>query len=118
LYLENSTQLVNELKQLKVNPNIILVTIDVKSLYARIPHVDGIKACSEALTELKKSNPSLRDPEMLVKLLEIVLTMNTFEFNNACYQQLPDSAVGSKLSPAYANIFMGKLENDFCPRLL
>jgi len=32
-YLENSTQLVNEFKQLKVNPNIILVTIDVKSLY-------------------------------------------------------------------------------------
>jgi len=39
--------------------------------------------------------------------------MNTFEFNNACYQQLQSSAMGSKLSPAYANIFMGKLENEF-----
>ena len=55
-YLENSTQLVNELKQLKVKPNIILVTIDVKSLYTCIPHVDGNKACSDALIELKKSN--------------------------------------------------------------
>jgi len=63
-YLENCTQLVNELKQLKVNPNIILVTIDIKLLYTCIPHVDGIKACSEALTELI---PSLPDPEMLVK---------------------------------------------------
>jgi len=112
-YLKNSTQLVNELKQLKVKPNIILVTIDVKSLYTCIPHEDGIKACSEALIELKKSNPSLPDPEMLVNLLEIVLTMNTFEFNNACYQQLQGSAMGSILSPAYANIFMGKLENEF-----
>ena len=74
-----------------------------------IPHVDGIEECSEALIELKKSNPSLPDPEMLVKLLEIVLTMNMFEFNNACYQQLRGSAMGSI---AYANIFMGKLENE------
>jgi len=44
--------------------------------------------------------------------------MNTFEFNNACYQQLQGSAIGSKLSPAYANIFMGKLEMNFYPKLL
>jgi len=112
-YLENSTQLINELRQLEIKPDTILVTIDVKSLYTCIPHSDGIKACLEALTELKMSNPSLPDPEMLAKLLEIVLTMNTFEFNNACYQQLQGSALGSKLSPAYANIFMGKLEKEF-----
>ena len=120
-YLENSTQLINELRQLEVEPNTqlevepntILVTIDVKSLYTCIPHSDGIKACLEALTELKVSDPSLPDPEMLAKLLEIVLTMNTFEFNNTCYQQLQGVAMGSKLSPAYANIFMGRLEKDF-----
>ena len=39
----------------------------------------------EALTELEMNNPSLPDPEMLTKLLEIVLTMNMFESNNTCY---------------------------------
>jgi len=39
--------------------------------------------------------------------------MNMFEFNNTCYQQLQGSALGSRLSPAYANIFMGKLEKEF-----
>jgi len=64
-YLENSMQLINELKQLKVKPETILVTIDVKSLYKCIPHSDGTKACLESLTELKMSKPSLPDPEML-----------------------------------------------------
>jgi len=59
------------------------------------------------------NNPSLPDPIVLTKLLEIVLTMNTFEFNNACYQQLQGCAMGTILAPAYANIFMRKLEKEF-----
>jgi len=112
-YLKNSTQLINELRELNVKPNTILVTIDVKSLYACIPHSDGIKACLEALTEFKENCPSLPDPNVLTKLLEVVLTMNTFEFNNVCYQQLQGCAMGTTLAPAYANIFMGKLEKEF-----
>jgi len=108
-----STQLINELKELNIKPNTILVSIDVKSLYTCIPHSDGIKACLEALTEFKVNCPSLPNPNVLVKLLEVVLTMNTFEFNNVCYQQLQGCAIGTILAPAYANIFMGKLEKDF-----
>ena len=47
---------------------------------------------------------------MLRLLLELVLKLNTFEFNKKYYLQTFGTAMGSKLAPAYANTFMGKLE--------
>ena len=41
-YIKDTSQLINELKELKVDPHSFLVTIDVKSLYTCIPHSEGI----------------------------------------------------------------------------
>ena len=40
----------------------------------------------------------------------MILTMNNFEFENNHYQELQGTAIGTKISPAYANLFMGDLE--------
>ena len=40
----------------------------------------------------------------------MILTMNNFEFENNHYLQLHGTAVGTKMAPAYANLFMGDLE--------
>ena len=109
-YLKDTTQLINELNELSIGPNTILVTIDVKSLYTCIPHHDGIEACKEALNSSMDGNPTRPDVSVLICLLEIVLRNNTFEFNDTFYKQLQGTAMGTKLAPAYANIFMGKLE--------
>ena len=45
-------------------------------------------------------------------LLELALKLNTFEFNNRYYLQKFGTAMDSKLAPAYANTFMGKLEKE------
>ena len=97
---------------LSVEPNTILVTIDVKSLYTCIPHLEGIQACTEALQKAKKSNPSQPNTTVLGCLLEIVLKNNCFEFDGTYYKQLQGTAMGTKLAPAYANIFMGYLEHN------
>ena len=77
-----------------------------------IPHEEGIQACAEALKSFKEKNPNQPDTETLVNLLQIVLKNNTFEFDGKCYIQLQGTAMGTKLAPAYANIFMGKLEES------
>ena len=42
-----------------MQPETLLVTLDVKFLYANIPHTDGIEACREALnTEYIYSLPT------------------------------------------------------------
>ena len=111
-YLKDTLQLINELKEISVEPDTILVTVDVKSLYTCIPHDEGIAACKEALNSTLESNPDRPDISILICLLEIVLKNNTFEFDNKFYKQLQGTAMGTKLAPAYANIFMGKLEHD------
>ena len=40
----------------------------------------------------------------------MILTMNNFEFENNHYLQLHGTAMGTKMAPAYANLFKGDLE--------
>ena len=111
-YIKDTTQLINELRELSVEPDTFLVTIDVKSLYTCIPHSEGIQACTEALLKSKENNPSQPNTEVLACLLELVLKNNLFEFDGTYYKQLQGTAMGTKLAPAYANIFMGQLEHN------
>ena len=90
-----TTQLVNKLSKLVVKLEIILVTVDVKSLYTCIPHEESIQACAEALKLFQEKNPDQPDTETLVNHI-----------------QLQGKAMGTKLAPAYTNIFMGKLEES------
>ena len=109
-YLKN-IELINELSNLQVEPHTILATIDVKSLYTCIPHKDGIEACREALSSIIEDNRDRPHVSVLICLLEVVLCNNTFEFNNEYYKQIQGTAMGTKLAPAYANIFISKLEH-------
>jgi hypothetical protein len=46
----------------------------------------------------------------LVTMITMVLKKNNFTFNGDHYLQINDTAIGTKMAPSYANIFMGKLE--------
>ena len=96
-YLKDALQRINELKEISVEPDTILVTVDVKSLYTCIPHDEGIAACKEALNSTLKSNPERPDISILICLLKIVLKNNTFEFDNEFYKQLQGTAMGTKI---------------------
>jgi len=74
-YLKTSTELINEFKHLQIEPDTILVTVDVKSLYTCIPHKDGIDACKEALNFTKEDNP---EPHSKSELDKFLLHMSSF----------------------------------------
>ena len=69
-FLKDTSELINELRNLPVEPDTILVTIDVKSLYTCIPHQEGIEACREALHSTLESNPTRPDVNALICLLK------------------------------------------------
>ena len=70
---------------------------------------EGAEACFEKLEERKnKSIPSAA----LKSLISLVLRSNAFRFGNQIYKQLMGTAMGTPMAPNYANIFMGKYEND------
>ena len=86
-------------------PSAILVTIDVSALYTNIPQDEGLKSVQETLDERNDTN---LPKEFIIKLLEVVLKNNIFEFNSELFLQLIGTAMGSKPAPSYANIFMAK----------
>ena len=63
------------------------------------------EAVKEALEE--RINPEVPS-DFLIKLLELILKYNIFEFNSDLYLQLIGTAMGTKPAPSYANIFMAR----------
>ena len=45
-------------------------------------------------------------------MIRMVLTMNTFEFNDEFYVQKHGTTMGTKTALAYANLFVGRFENQ------
>ena len=55
-------------------------------------------------------HPEQSEPQIVMELAKLVLENNVFEFNNNFYLQKQGTAMGTKMAPSYANLFMGKLE--------
>ena len=108
-YIQDTTDYINKTPKENLSNETFLVTLDVVSLYTNIPHDEGIEACREAWN--KRVNPTI-PTRCLVELLSHVLKLNNFEFNGEHYLQINGTAMGTKMAPSYANIFMGRLENQ------
>ena len=105
--MKNTKDFIHKIEGITTNKNIILVTMDVSSLYTNIPNHKGILSVIETLRPKHNGQVSLLS---IQKLLRAVLHMNNFEFNKKHYLQIGGTAMGTKLAPSYANIFMGRLE--------
>ncbi len=117
-YIRDSGHLITMLEKLKLPANCTLATIDVKALYLNIPHSDGIRAVNNRLYYNNKDSDDIPiPPSTMSDLLKIVLTRNYFQFADKMYHQIQGTAMGTKMAPAYANIFMAELEekllNDY-----
>ena len=94
-----------------LDSNAILVTLDVSSLYTNIPHNEGINACRHYLNTRDQSTSTVRT-ETLCDLIRMILTMNSFEFNNTFYIQTHGTVMGTRMALSYANLFLAKFEID------
>ena len=52
----------------------------------------------------------------LIRLAELVLTLNNFSFDGEHYQQISGVAMGTKMGPSYANLFVGYVEQQIFER--
>jgi hypothetical protein len=67
-----------------------IFTIDVKSLYTVIPHHDGLRALKFFLDKRPNQGPSTA---VLVRLAELLLTLNNFSFDGEHYHQISGVAL-------------------------
>lgn len=61
-YIRDTTDFLSKLQNINlVHHDTILVTMDVSSLYTNIPHVEGVSACYEFLSNKKLPNYQITD---------------------------------------------------------
>lgn len=108
-YIKDTTHFLNVLNTIQLEDTDLLVTIDVSSLYTNIPHEEGIAAMKQRMTE-KGYDTNTKD--LITKLARKVLTRNYFTFNNQLYHQVQGTAMGTRMAPNYAIIFMHQLETS------
>jgi len=51
--------------------------------------------------------------ETLLRLVELVLILNCFSFADSYFKQINGVAMGIKMAPSYANLFVGYIEQQF-----
>ena len=88
----------------------LLATLDVSLLCTNIPHDEGIVACKEALNLTESLGPPTAD---ICHLIRLILPVKSFKFNQIHYLQIQGTAMGTSMAPYHANLFMGKLEQEF-----
>ena len=93
--------------------NAVLITIDVSALYTNINRIDAIEAVKKAL---EKNNDKSIPSDFILKLLDLILKYNIFEFDQELYQQLIGFAMGTKCGPNVADIFMSFIDEEIVKR--
>ena len=108
-HIKDTTHFISLIESISIPDNCFLVTLDVTSLYTNIPNNEGLEAVAKSMI---KNKPPYTTPECVLHLLELVLTKNNFGFNGKNYLQIGGTAMGTKVAPSYANLFMGELEKN------
>ena len=83
--------------------------MDFKTIYTVIPHRDGLEALMFFLNKRTLWEPSSTTS---IRLAGLVLTLNNFSFDGEHYQQISGVAMGTKMGPSYANLFVGYVEQQ------
>ena len=81
--------------------------MDIKYLYTVIPNDEGLRTIKCFLDKWEVLDPPTHT---LLRMAELVLTLNSFVFNGEHYKQIGVVAMGSKLGPNYACLFVGYVE--------
>ena len=84
--------------------------MDITSLFTFIPNDEGLRALRHFFDHRTVKEPS---SETLLPFAELVLTLNCFSFGGNYHKKTNGVAMGTKMGPSYANLFVGFIEHQF-----
>ena len=104
----------------KQDPNLYMASLDVYSLFTKIPPDETIDICVDSLYKDDENTPKI-PKDVFRDLLTVATKESLFMFNNKFYKQIDGVTMGSPLGPALASIFMYSFGNKWlkdCPHSL
>ena len=110
-YLEDTRHLLQRVSEENLEgpqpTGTIPVTLDISGMYSNVPWDDGMKAFEEAMDSIETQDVPTA---FLLSLVMLVLSCNLFVFDSVMFLQLFGVAMGTKVAPTFACVFMGWLE--------
>jgi len=107
-HLENSFDLTKKLKNMFINDNHILISLDVTSLFTNIPLDLAIESIEKRWVHMS-NNCSIPREEFLIAL-KLIFDSIYFVFDGVIYKQNFRTHMGSPLSPIISDLVMRDLE--------
>jgi hypothetical protein len=111
-FIKDSYDFNNKIRNQRIPSNALLVTGDVTALYTNMNIERTLALTKSALNKFNPNNIKLND--YLLKLLEITMKNNDFEFNNEYFLQICGTAMGKAYAPGLADLYMQELDNAAC----
>ena len=104
--IKNSISFAKEINSLEINPNFVLASFDVTSLFTNIPLDETISICLNQLFVNDDDEFNKFSRSQFKSLLELSVKESAFIFNDKLYKQVDGVAMGSPLGPTFANAFL------------
>ena len=110
-HCKNSNNFLQFIRQQIIDPDEIMISFDVESLYTNIPITDALLV----IKDLLNNDTTLQDrtnllPDQISELLEFLLCTTFFFFNGEFHQQTDGVAMGEPASSIVAKIYMISIE--------
>lgn len=110
-YIKNSQHFVERAKRIQIQPDDLLVSFDVVSLFTNVPIDDACKIIGDSLRDDDTLQYRTRmTSDEIVELTKLCLTSTYFKWQGKYYEQQEGQSMGSPLSPVTSNIFMEHFE--------
>lgn len=111
-HIEDTSDFLRKIKDITVPAGAKLITFDVTSLYTNIDIKEGLQVIKQLLGDKR---PGIQRPSNIdvLRMLHLVLTCNNFEFNGEHYLQISGVAMGTKVAPTFATLYMADFEAKF-----
>ena len=107
-FIKDTSDFVDKLKDVTLNDNEKLISFDIADMYPSLPKEEVIRE-----VERRINQPCFKtklNKEALVRLARISIQFMTFRMGNQYYDQADGLFIGSPASPAYAELFVQRIE--------
>ena len=109
-YIKDTPDFLTKIEELIILETENFFTLDVSSLYTNIPLEESLDIMEkEFFPKTKCGIPS----NYLRRILELILKCNNFQFNRKNFLQVNGTAMGTRVAPTYANLFMAHFEETY-----
>jgi hypothetical protein len=106
-YVKDTYDFVAKIRLQQVPKDAFLVTGDVTALYTNMDIQRTLEVTRDALRQHPDAN---RPDDYILRLLDITLNNNDFEFNGEYFLQICGTAMGKSYAPGLADLYMEKFD--------